>query len=294
MKLSIVVIFFNMRREAARTLYSLSHRYQRGVSVEDYEVIAIDNGSAQPLTPSEVLEFGGNFRYHFHATGSVSPVGAINLGAEMARGEALAVVVDGARMASPGLVWRTLEAWKLAREPFICARAWHLGPDVQFHSMQQGYDQAAEDALLEQIDWKNDGYRLFDVSTIAPSSRGHFPSECSWFAMARSTFVSMGGFDPRFQSPGGGFCNHEFRDRAVKWPGMRAILLLGEGLFHQVHGGVATNACPDEHPGKAFLREYERLCGRKYMLAPVPDPIFSRWTPILGRKIDRHTTAISR
>ena len=43
--LSVVVVFHNMRREAERTLHSLSRAYQRGVDDLDYEVIVIDNGS---------------------------------------------------------------------------------------------------------------------------------------------------------------------------------------------------------------------------------------------------------
>jgi len=49
MKLSIVVIFHNMRREAQRTLHSLSKAYQRNVDDLDYEVIAIDNASERPM-----------------------------------------------------------------------------------------------------------------------------------------------------------------------------------------------------------------------------------------------------
>jgi len=278
MRLSIIIIFFNMRREAARTLYSLSHKYQRGVSMDDYEVIAIDNASTQPLSATEITAFGENFTYYFHPTDSVSPVRAINFGADLAHGEALAVIVDGARMASPGLVRQSLNAWSLAKEPFICARAWHLGPDVQKFSIQRGYNQAVEDALLNKIDWMSNGYRLFEISTIAPSSRGGFlgpfPSECSWFVISRSTFLSMGGFDSRFEAPGGGLCNHEFRDRAVSWSGIQPILLLGEGLFHQVHGGVATNAHPDRHPLKEFALEYEALYGKRHRSEPVPDPLY--------------------
>src|SRR4029453_5975812 len=43
--LSVVVVFYNMRREAARTLHSLSRSYQRDVQDLDYEVLVIDNGS---------------------------------------------------------------------------------------------------------------------------------------------------------------------------------------------------------------------------------------------------------
>jgi len=276
-----------MRREAERTLFSLSPAYQLGVTSEDYEVIAIDNGSCAPLDAGAVTTHGPNFRYRYHATSSVSPVAAVNLGAKMARGEALAVIVDGARMASPGLVRLTLDALRLSERPFICALAWHLGPDVQNFSIKAGYCQAAEDELLAEAGWREDGYRLFSVSVIAPSSRGgflgHFPSECSWLAMKRADFEAMGGFDPRFQSPGGGLCNHEFRNRAVTWSGTRAISLLGEGVFHQVHGGVATNTDPERHPFGEFSAEYRALFGTDFVSAPVPDPFYFGHMPEVAR-----------
>ena len=43
--LSVVVVFYNMRREAERTLQSLSRAYQRGIDDLDYEVIVVENGS---------------------------------------------------------------------------------------------------------------------------------------------------------------------------------------------------------------------------------------------------------
>ena len=43
--LSVVVVFYNMRREAARTLQSLSRSYQEELDDIDYEVIVVENGS---------------------------------------------------------------------------------------------------------------------------------------------------------------------------------------------------------------------------------------------------------
>ena len=63
--LSVVVVFYNMRREAARTLLSLTRSYQRGIEDLDYEVIVVDNGSApdQRLGEEYVAGFGPEFRY---------------------------------------------------------------------------------------------------------------------------------------------------------------------------------------------------------------------------------------
>ena len=63
--LSVVVVFYDMRREAERTLYSLTPEYQRGVAGKAYEVIAIDNGSYQPLDPAEVRAVRPQFPLRF-------------------------------------------------------------------------------------------------------------------------------------------------------------------------------------------------------------------------------------
>ena len=114
-----------MCREAERTLFTLSTAYQADVSNDDYEVIAIDNGSDQPLDSFFVQEFGPNFKYHFLKTDSVSPASAVNFGVDRAAGEFVAVIVDGARMVTPGLIRESLRALQTFPHPFVCALGWH-------------------------------------------------------------------------------------------------------------------------------------------------------------------------
>ena len=64
-KLSIVVVIYDMEREARRSLHSLSPTYQRGVSADEYEVIVVDNGSPRPFNRGSVAEFGPNVTYHY-------------------------------------------------------------------------------------------------------------------------------------------------------------------------------------------------------------------------------------
>lgn len=286
--LSIVVIFHNMRREAARTLHSLSTAYQCGANAEQYEVIAIDNGSAAPLDAGAVKSHGSQFRYHFHGTDSVSPAEAVNLGVEMARGEFVAIIVDGARMATPDIVAASLKGLLIGRDPAVCALSWHLGPDVQNKTMLDGYDQQAEDDLLDSIAWPEHGYRLFDISTLAQSSGmgflGGMPSELSWVALRLDTFNALGGFDERFRTPGGGQVNHEFRNRLMTHPGIQPVILLGEGVFHQFHGGVATNVPMQHHPREAFRAEYIRIVGQAFKPAPTPPVIYLGKMPQSARR----------
>lgn len=273
--LSIVVVFHEMRREAERTLYSLSPSYQEDLEDLRYEVIAIDNGSAKPLGERFVERFGAPFRYEYRETESVSPASAVNFGVGLARGEFVGIIVDGARMASPGLISRSFEALKLFGRPAVFALSWHLGEQVQNVSMLSGYDQSVEDRLLDSVDWRTDGRRLFDISVLAQSSgRGFFggvPTEFSWICLKKRQFEAIGGFDESFVSRGGGMVNHDFRNRLVASPEVRPVMILGEGVFHQFHGGVATNVPMDRHPQAEFRAEYERIKGGPYEAVEAPE-----------------------
>jgi glycosyltransferase involved in cell wall biosynthesis len=287
MKLSIIVVFHNMVREAERTLYTLGTTYQSESYCEDYEVIAVDNGSTNPLDPERVQQFGPQFSYHYLETTSVSPVDAVNTGVQLSNGELIGIIVDGARMASPGLIRQTRNVARLYANPFICSLSWHLGPDIQNRSMLDGYDQTREDTLLDSIDWRRRGYDLFTISTLAPSSEPGFlapiPPECSWLSMRREQFLALGGLDSKFQSPGGGYVNHDFRNRALATPNIAPIVLLGEGVFHQFHGGVATNVSLEQHPGWRFKEEYLRIRGTDYLTTDTPAVTYFGTLPFQSR-----------
>ncbi len=267
-KLSVIVIVHDMRREAPRTLFSLSPEYQRGVEAGDYEVIVIENGSSVPLQAEAVERIASNFRYHRHETSSPSPVEAVNLGVDLARGERVAVCVDGARILSPGIVHHMLAAFRAFPDPFVYTLGWHLGGEVQNVSIKTGYDQAVEDRLLESIDWRANGYALFSISALALSSQeGWFSTvaESNCFALRKTEFVRLGGFSNAFQSPGGGLVNLDFFAQACAAPELTPVLLLGEGTFHQFHGGVATNVAMSDHPWTRFHEEYVRVRGKTYV-----------------------------
>lgn len=286
--LSVIVIFYNMSREAKRTLYTLSTAYQKGVRADEYEVIAIDNNSKDPLNAEEVAAFGPNFQYHYYKTDSVSPVSAINFGADQAKGEYLSIIVDGARMVTPGLIKATIKALRKYPNPVVCSLAWHLGPDVQNLSMMDGYNQAVEDKLLDSIDWRKNGYDLFTISALAPSSRvsvrrGKMPHECSWLSLPRDKFMKLGGFDARFVSPGGGLMNHDILERIMAQPDISPVLILSEGSFHQFHGGTATNSSMDKHPKERFQEEYASIYGHRFTRQGGPEPHYFGLIPRVAR-----------
>jgi hypothetical protein len=269
--LSIVVNFYNNRREALNTLHSLTRSYQRHAQDIAHEVIALDNGSSQPLADADVRAFGPEFEYRFVQTASVSPAPAINAACREAIGERLLVIVDGAHILSPGVLHLAHQAFERFPSPFAVTVPFHLGPKIQNESVPEGYNQQVEDQLLASSGWKDNGYRLYSIAgAFADDSGGWYGQlfESGCFAIRKSEFLRLGGFDEAFTSPGGGLTSLDFFQRALLTKGMDYVILLGEGTFHQVHGGVATNASLADHPWKRFHREYLRIRGHRYMRVP--------------------------
>ena len=263
--LSVVVIIYNMHREAPRTLYSLSEQYQRGISAGDYEVIVVDNGSVPPFPAAQVRKQAGRFAYFYIDQARPSPAGAVNFGVRQSRGAYVGLMIDGARMASPGLLHYALRAFRAFRNPVVTTLAWHLGPAIHRRAVEQfGYNRHMEDQLLERIRWPEDGYRLFEIATLAGSSRdGWFApkSESSSLFLHRKSFDRLGGYDERFDLAGGGCVNMDTYIRACEMPDAELVMLLGEGTFHQMHGGVMTGATEEESQQKlaAWAAQYEAI-----------------------------------
>ena len=265
--LSIVVAFHDMRREAQRTLFSLTTRYQRDVREGDYEVIAVDSHSSSPLDGVWVEGLQRNFRYRYVRARAPTPNEAMNAGLRMARADRVCCMIDGARIPSPGMVAGMIRASHAFGPAYVMSLGMHLGPKPQSDSVSEGYDQAAEDALLETVDWRGDGYELFRISAPAVSSRGGYfqpIAESNCFTTPRKTLLEMGGFDERFVEPGGGLVNLHLHNELISHPRLTPVMLLGEATFHQFHGGVATNTPAAESPFGRFCNEYERILGRPF------------------------------
>ncbi|OUS41220.1 hypothetical protein A9R00_02035 [Oleispira antarctica] len=274
-RLSVIVISYNMARELPRTITSLLPPYQENISESDVEVIVVDNGSSRLPLLSDFPK-NKNLRIIKNQQSGVSPVSAINLGLSVAKGNLVGVLIDGARMASPGLYKHVLKANRLSPRTVISTLGFHLGPEVQMTSVPSGYNQAIEDDLLKAIDWCNNGYRLFEISALAGSSaNGYFQpiAESNALFMDKALWQELGGYDERFITPGGGFVNLDTYRRACELPDIELAVLLNEGTFHQVHGGVATNLKREDATPKIFSDEYKEI-RKKPFSVPNKVPLF--------------------
>jgi cephalosporin hydroxylase len=268
-KVSVIVVTYNIPREAPRTLLSLAATYQRHIHADDYEVIVVDNGSTSPIDSRIFDHLEGNFRLIRIDAAPPSPAYAVNRGIAEANGEIIGVMVDGARIVTPGLIHFALRGAKLFKGAVVATLGWYLGYDLQRWSMQCGYDQQREDALLNEIRWPQDGYRLFEIATLDESSVDGWIqpiAESNALFMRRGLWESLGGMDERFDLPGGGYVNLDTFARALELPDAQLVVLLGEGTFHQLHGGVATNLAPEQvlQSQTTWAQQYEAIRGRPY------------------------------
>jgi len=236
-----------MDRELPRTAHTLGSEYQRGGGL-DVECV-------------------------FEKSFDASPVRAMNRAVEKTSAPVVMCLIDGARMLSPGVFRYAMKAFRIFDRPFVYTLGMHLGPAIQNVSMLDGYNRDVEDRLLGKVDWRRDGYELFKISSLAGSSADGFwegATESNCFCLRRQDWDELGGYDERFQSPGGGLCNLDFFTRAHQI-GLTPVMLLGEATFHQFHGGASSNTPRGrEHPLQSYLEEYERIKGH---------PRLSLWNP---------------
>lgn len=276
-ELSVVVVAYNIPRELPRTLLSLSASYQQHIEAAEFEVIVVDNGSSPPVDSAMVEQFGGVFRLIRIDDASPSPAAAVNRGIAEARGDVIGVMVDGARLATPGLLHFARHGARLFETSVVGALGWYLGHDYQRVAMIAGYDHAREDALLASIDWPENGYRLFEIATMDESSVDGWLApiaELNALFLRRAAWERLGGLDERFDLPGGGLVNLDIFRRALELPQAQLVLLLGEGTFHQLHGGVATNVPPRNLDSNwtEWSNHYEQIRRRPYALPALDNP----------------------
>lgn len=242
--LSIIVIAYDMPRQALNTLISLSPVYQDGVAADDYEVILVENRSRRNMDAAAIEALPGNFHYFLRDEPGVSPAAAINFGFAQARGRFIGLMIDGARMVTPGVVHNVLMAFSLNADAMVAVPGYHLGENEQQFHLTHGYTEEKEQALLDEIDWQRNGYGLFDISCLSganPNGIFHPFMECNCLFTSVEVFREIGQADERFDLPGGGALNLCIYRKIAMHPRTRSFMLAGEGSFHQLHGGVTTS-----------------------------------------------------
>lgn len=272
-RISVIVVCYNMAREVPRTVRSFLPPYQGGLRQDDVEVIVLENGSPKPIPENIRASWPPAVRYINVPDPLPSPASALNLGVRLARAPIVCPVIDGARMASPGLLLHGLTIQESHPGAFVASVGFHLGQERQQIAVLKGYNQDLEDELLASVDWETNGYRLFEIAATAGSAKGAWfgsISESNAPILTKAFYESIKGFDTAFKTPGGGLVNLDFFNRCVSAPDTPYFLLLGEGTFHQFHGGVTTSKSVRdvEEDGRTtfarYAEEYHRIRGKTF------------------------------
>lgn len=261
LSLSVVVVCYRMQHQIGNTLRSLTLPYQQHLRESDFEVLLVDNGSPEPL-PAETWNIAGNIRYDYLPPEQANhcPARALNQAVARARAEVVCVMIDGARMVTPAALHWGLRLARMSSRAVVDVRGWHLGPKKQQVSVMEGYSHDVECQLLKEIGWPAHGYRLFEIGTPAKTGFFNQVRESNCVFMPRELFKTLGGYDERYREPGGGFVNHDFFWRAAT-AAQIVFTVLGEGTFHQIHGGAATGLIGEARAPalQRWQAEYERL-----------------------------------
>ncbi len=234
-----------MSAQLEKTLQTLAPDFQRGVTANDYEVIVVENSSGDNLPAETLAKLPDNFHYLLRDETAVSPVYAINEAFAMSRAPYICLMIDGARMVSPGIIYNALMAYSISEDALVAVPGYHLGHEEQ-HLVQGDLNQAeAEIELLASVDWQNNGYELFNISTFSGANTHgylHPLMECNCMFASAKNYAAIGYADTQFQLHGGGSINlHMYRGLGML-SGTQLFVLPGEGSFHQFHGGVTTSS----------------------------------------------------
>jgi hypothetical protein len=273
-QISVVVVVHRMRRQAMNTLWSLSTAYQQGVRAADYEVVVVENRSDEVLDSGVVEALPGRFRYLVRDEPGVSPAAAINTALAMTQGPIIGLMIDGARLLTPGVLKHALMAYRLDEGAVVAVPGYQLGPAMQH--LDSTYTEETDRRLLAEVGWPASGYGVFQVSSMSWANRRGFLRpyiECNCLFLPRQTLRDLGDADERFDLPGGGALNLFLYRQAVMHPRSRLVVLPGEGSVHQVHGGVTTTAQADRDALLAQIKaQLDAILGEPFS-SPTVEPL---------------------
>jgi hypothetical protein len=276
---SFVMVVYDMPAQAQNTVKSLLSDYQSGASPQDYEVIIVENESKNPMRRDFVETLPDNFHYYLRREDKPTPIYAVEFGASKAKGENICLMIDGARLLTPGVVRNIVLGHRMYKNAVVTVPGYHLGSELQQEAVGNGYSIEQEHEMMRSIGWPAQGYRLFDIACFSGSCpRGIFMpnSESNCISIPREQWTQLDGCEPQFDLRGGGLVNLDFYKRACETHGITHVVLHGEGTFHQYHGGVTTGGEAREVRDKfiqASKEQYRKIRGHNYA-SPRTVPIY--------------------
>ena len=137
---------------------------------------------------------------------------------------------------------------------------------------------------------------MFEICCLSGTSAGGYLKplgESNVLAIPKPIWDKLGGYDPGFTETGGGQCNLDLHKRAVELPETVLVTLIGEGSFHQFHGGITTGTKGEERlkAMQDHFNQYAELRGQAYT-PPLNRSIFLGTLPDCALRFVRHSASV--
>src|SRR5690606_21207608 len=113
-------------------------------------------------------------------------------------------------MVTPRIIQYALMAQAIDLDALVVVPGYNLGPELHHLNKKNRYDEEAERVLLQGVNWRKDGYQLFNICNIGEANpRGVFQPfmESNCLFTSKTNWYRLGGADEAFQFPGGGGLN---------------------------------------------------------------------------------------
>lgn len=261
MKLSIVIGAYELKHQIKKTIVSVLGAI-REASIKDVEVVIADNSKRNNVR--NALEEAKERVTVVECGMDDAPIhAAINKVAENTTGEYLCIMIDGARIWSPGVVrkWERIKSTNTV----VHVPNYQLGKSHQMYKEQTGYNHEAEERILETIGWPIIKTRQLIEHSWCEVHAGCGPKifESNCLFVSRTLWDAVGGFDTAFRRKDGGFASADLLNRLITEGGNLRIIST-EGTFHQLHdGSTTTNPDQTRRAVKEMTIEYKGIRGTR-------------------------------
>lgn len=269
-KLSILIVIgsYNMRKQVARTIISLSPKYQI-TSNSHITISLIDNASDEQIEDLCCQTLAPwNFECIRNESKTIPIHYAINSRINQSNEDIVGVMIDGARLCSSRIIEHA--EWIIRNDPYsvVSIPNYQLGECMQMRNNTATSDEFNV-KLLGSINWPHSTTRdLINISFLEPHAgikTPLFESNCLFFS--RKLWEIVHGFDMKFTRMDGGFASADLFSRLVNNDLSKLFILRNEGTFHQYHQGSTTDKAENTAVEiKHMTREYIQVRQKPFAL----------------------------
>lgn len=254
--ISIILPTYRHPWELRQVMFSLEDA-QIGVFPEEYEIIIVNDSPKELETRQVAIDFYKVFKnvryievHDAHCAGFTNSVRCGNIGIRSyARNDIIILVVDSSRIFTPRIIQKTKDAFLTkGRDIVTTVYPYQIGRE----QTDPNWTPEKCRKLMNDIRWKEDPYRLFDVKVDTYISQTGIIKESTFQGMTREAWLEVGGSEESFKT--WTIYNIDLWRRCTmprpkdgiqvvgvpgQWGkvgiGMEVVLLEGEASFHIQH-----------------------------------------------------------